>query len=366
MVSSPSVSILMPTHSRVDVIGFAIESVLAQTVEDFELLVVGDGCAAGTADVVAGYRDPRIRFFDLPKAPAFGYANRNVAAREARGTYIGFAADDDLLFPDHLEVLLDGLKDGGALAYSQALWVSTDGVAAPFMTNLTVADELAVFMEHRNSIPASCFLYRADSLPVRDAWAEDVEAAADWILWRRIIRENSGRPPFYSRVPTVLHFSAKRVASRYARMPEFATELAIADRAPWWPAPLRVLVPDGKTEQDVYASLMRADPQGWSERIRSSTADLIARLAWEDIQTARPHIVVMEERLSALQSELSATEERATTAKGQLIRAEGEILQAQNAIQELLHEITAMRSTLAWRLYEWLKGLRSAVRRKQG
>ena len=102
MVGRPSISILMPTHSRTDVIGFAIESVLAQSVEDFELLVVGDGCAPGTAEIVSGYRDQRIRFFDLPKAPFFGYANRNVAMREARGKYIGFAPDDDLLFPDHL------------------------------------------------------------------------------------------------------------------------------------------------------------------------------------------------------------------------------------------------------------------------
>lgn len=389
----------MPTHSRVDVIGFAIESVLAQTVEDFELLVVGDGCAAGTAEVVAAYRDPRIRFFDLPKAPAFGYANRNVAAREARGKYIGFAADDDLLFPDHLEVLLDGLKGGGALAYSQALWVSTDGIAAPFMTNLTAADELAIFMEHRNSIPASCFLYRADSLPTRNVWAEEVESAADWILWRRIIRENSGQPLFYFRAPTVLHFSAKRMASRHARMPEFATELEIADRATWWPTPLRVSVPDGKTEQDVYASLMRADPMQWSGRIRSSTADLIARLAWQDIQVVRPSMVQMAERLSALKSELSETEDRAAVAIGELTRAEGEILHAQSAIQQLsevyagaqdeifaarnaiqelsgllaaadsrvaaqLHEIQAMRSTLTWRLYEWLKRLIFAVSRK--
>lgn len=378
MVGRPSISILMPTHSRTDVIGFAIESVLAQSVEDFELLVVGDGCAPGTAEIVSGYRDQRIRFFDLPKAPFFGYANRNVAMREARGKYIGFAADDDLLFPDHLEILLKGLQAGSALAYSQALWVSTDGISAPFMTNLTADDELATFMERRNSIPASCFLYRADSLPVRDAWPEDVESAADWILWRRIIRENPNQPIFYCRTPTVLHFSAKRMASRYAKMPEFATALDVADQVTWWPAPLRVSVPDGKTEQDVYAGHMRADPEGWRQKIRGATSDLIARLAWEDIQTVRPYLAQVEEKLSATYSELAESLDRANLTISELGRAESEVLEAQNAnrildgmlaaanekIELQAREIKAMRSTVAWRLSMLLKRVPSLLRRQ--
>jgi len=59
VVSKPRFSILMPTHARVDVIGLAIQCVLDQTVEDFELLVVGDGCAPATAEVVAAFHDPR-------------------------------------------------------------------------------------------------------------------------------------------------------------------------------------------------------------------------------------------------------------------------------------------------------------------
>jgi len=340
MVGRPLVSILMPTHSRADVIGFAIESVLAQTVEDFELIVVGDGCLPETGDVVGRYQDPRVRFLDLPKAPHFGYANRNAALRESRGEIIGLAADDDLLFPDHLELLLKALEGGSALAYSQALWVSTDGIAAPFLTNLEAADELDSFMTKGNTIAASCILYRADSLPVRDPWPEDVPVAADWQLWRRIVGENPHAPPSYCRTPTVLHFSAKRKNSRHSSASRLATYLEIADKADWWPSPLRVKIPDGRTEQEVYADLMRADPIGWSSSIREASDDLVARLAWDDISSIRPYLQKRIDEAKTLYYELVA-------ARKQLDATERSLLQANEALEEARSTATQLEKLVA-------------------
>ncbi len=305
MVSRPLVSILMPTHCRPDVIGFAIESVLAQTFGDFELLVVGDGAAPGTVEAIRRFDDPRIRFLDLPKAPHFGYANRNIALRESRGELIGFAADDDLLFPDHLEVLIRSLADG-VITYSQALWVSTDGIAAPFLTNLEFRDEFEAF-RHGNSIAASCFLYRADALPHRDAWPEDVPAAADWHLWHSIIAANSSSPISYCRTPTVFHFSARRKASRHSGMAQLAEYLEIADHAPWWPPTLRVPVASDKTEQQAYSELMRSDPD-WCQRIRRDSGDLVARLAWDDILGGRSTIRDVSNKLAETEAMLAAKE----------------------------------------------------------
>ncbi|WP_115423170.1 glycosyltransferase family A protein [Ensifer sp. M14] len=373
MVSAPRISILMPTHNRVDVIGIAIESVLSQTFGDFELLVVGDGCVPGTGDVVAGFKDDRIRFFDLPKAPHFGYANRNIGLREARGRLIGFAADDDILFPDHFELLAESLEGGAAMAHSQALWVSTDGIAAPFLTNLEIPDELEDFMERRNTIPASCFLYRADSLPSLDVWREDLPIAADWRLWQRIIHENPKPSVVHCRLPTLLHFTAKRKNKRNSGMPQLSAFLDMADSSGWWPEELRVQVPEGQVEQQAYFACLHADPQGWTAAIRRAARDLTARVAWDNVQLFRPQLQVSEARLAVVSAKLETMRDELASAVSQAGSFEIDLLHAieeLNAadkekqtlsehlseslaeIERLTAEAKGMQDSLWWRLHQ--------------
>ena len=206
---APRWSILLPTHDRADVVGFAIRSVLAQTVEDWELLVVGDGCTDDTADVVSGFDDDRIRWFDLPKAPGFGYANRNLAMAEAEGSLVGFMAHDDLLLPDHLErmgPLFD--RRGVEWAYSRPLWIENDGTIVPFAFDLRRPDALHEFLNGSNRIPASCIVHRRSCYDDYGWWPEQSRGGGDFVLWKQILGPSNGANLDYQPAPTCLHFRA--------------------------------------------------------------------------------------------------------------------------------------------------------------
>lgn len=296
--TSPRFSVLLPTHNRADVLGLAVASVLAQTEPDFELLIVADGCTDATCDVLAKFHDPRIRLFDLPKAPHFGYANRNIALRESRGRLIAFAAHDDLLLPDHLELMGNMLDSNKASwGYSRPLWVSTDGIIVPFCTNLTLTDERNDFFEQGNTIPAACVVHTRTALERAGYWPENIPAAADWTLWKRIINDNSGHIAFL-RQPTTLHFSANWRRSRHSKMEDMKTLLSIADHSEWWPdilrhQPNREKNCTNEPEQALLWDVIESGKKPWIAALRVATDTVIDRIAWTAIREVLPKYKAM-------------------------------------------------------------------------
>ena len=102
-MAAPLVSIIIATYNRSNILGYAINSVLHQTLTDWELIVVGDCCTDDTEAVVASFQDPRVSFVNL--RDNFGEQSKpnNEGVRYARGRYIAFLNHDDLWFSDHLE-----------------------------------------------------------------------------------------------------------------------------------------------------------------------------------------------------------------------------------------------------------------------
>lgn len=279
MGGAPRFTVLMPTHYRPDVIGEAIGSVLRQTEPSFELLIVGDGVTDATREMVKVFDDPRIRWFDFDKAPGYGYANRNRALLESHGELVALAADDDLMFPDHLALLGEALAAPGAVwAYSQALWASQDGVVAPDLTNLGHADERDYFAV-RNTLAAGCVAYRANAFARRDPWPADVKMAGDWQMWKRLLKIHG--PEAVRRVPqpTLIHFTAGRKTRRDSHFPLLNGFLTYADRVDWWPDLLRA--PSQQGQQAHFAALLET-PEG-PQRLRQAAQDLVARIALEHL-----------------------------------------------------------------------------------
>ena len=89
----------------------AINSVVGQTFDDWELLVIADGCQ-GTMDIIQNnVGDERVTAILIPRAKLWSGEPRNKGIAEAQGDYIVYLDNDDLFGPNHLQVISDGLKD---------------------------------------------------------------------------------------------------------------------------------------------------------------------------------------------------------------------------------------------------------------
>lgn len=111
-MTAPRVSVVMATYGRGRHILPSIRSVLAQTLEAFELLVVGDACTDETETVVRAVADPRVRWLNLDKRVGSQSGPNNAGLAAARADVIAYLGHDDIWEPDHL-ARLEGLYQGG-------------------------------------------------------------------------------------------------------------------------------------------------------------------------------------------------------------------------------------------------------------
>ena len=125
------VSIIMPSYNTAKYIGESIQSVLAQTYTNWELIIVDDCSTDNTDEVVASIKDSRIRYLKNDKNSGAA-VSRNRALREARGRWIAFLDSDDLWLPSKLEsqIRLLGEHDDAAVAFSYYEKISEQGERA--------------------------------------------------------------------------------------------------------------------------------------------------------------------------------------------------------------------------------------------
>lgn len=123
---SPTFSVIIPTHNRARLISRAIRSVLSQTFQDFELLIVDDVSTDATKEVVASFRDKRIIYIRREDNGGAAAA-RNTGIRYAKGKYISLLDDDDEYLPEFLEKMnqkFESSPQGVGFGWCGVRWVS--------------------------------------------------------------------------------------------------------------------------------------------------------------------------------------------------------------------------------------------------
>ena len=106
---APLFAVVIPTYNQADYLKEAIDSVLAQSFTDFEIVVVNNHSTDNTREVIDSFNDPRITSIDFSNDGVIG-AGRNVGIRAAKSDYVCFLDSDDTWYPEKLASTVADLR----------------------------------------------------------------------------------------------------------------------------------------------------------------------------------------------------------------------------------------------------------------
>ena len=194
------ISVVITTHAkRAKLCKRAIESVLAQTYHDFEIIVVDDASTDDTEQVVKGIKDPRIKYFKRKRSRGLQGICKNKGIRESKGKYIAFLDSDNTYRPDHLKALLAQFERGLAIeldvVYGDRWVIQGDKAGIGIYQDFS----LPALLDH-NYIDTSDVLIRRDALYEVGGWDERYKRFADWNLFLRMAKAGME----FKRIPQIL------------------------------------------------------------------------------------------------------------------------------------------------------------------
>lgn len=187
--SDAAVSVVISTYNRSNVLACAVESLLAQTMTDWEAWIIGDACTDDTEEVVRSFDDPRLHFFNQAENTGEQSGPNNEGVRRSRGRSVAYLNHDDLWFPDHLETAVAGLEETGADMVFTLLAVARQGEGR-WKPNRLPSAAPGLRYHPRIQVPASCWVARRKLLDRIGPWRFYQECrvppSQDWLFraWR--------------------------------------------------------------------------------------------------------------------------------------------------------------------------------------
>lgn len=184
------ITVLMPVYNAGKYLAEAIDSVLCQTLSDFEFLIINDGSTDNTEEVIRSYTDPRIRLINQQNGGVSAALNTGLA--HAQGTFIARFDGDDVCYPTRLEQQYDFMQRNPEyiLIGSDGDYMSEEG---EFLftyrntghTNEEIQERINVYCPF---IHSSVFYRKA---PVLEAGGYEVKARSfeDYFLWKQLVKK---------------------------------------------------------------------------------------------------------------------------------------------------------------------------------
>ena len=356
MVSSsraaPVVTVIVPTHDHASTLGLAVTSILRQTVDAIDVVIIGDGVGDDTRDVVSSLvSDPRVRFIDTAKSPSRAELVRHRVLCEARTPYVSYLGDDDLMLPDHLESTVERLQSVD-FTHPLPAYITRDGSLGFHLTD--IADQRCVAWHLRpghNAISLTGAGHRLDSYrALPEGWREPPPGTwSDHYMWQQWFRVPGFRFSTGDRITVLKFFAVER------------TDMTAAERRSelmdWFE---RSTQPGFAETLDAEAGIgVRREAIRFRDELEAVSDDLVeTRRALEQTDTER---TTVRGELDSVRRELRDVRAQLGAEEGFSAAHAAEAEVARAAARDLQAALDAVRATRTWRLHDRL--VRSPVTR---
>ncbi len=191
------VSVVLPVYNGGAILRESIESILAQSYENFELIIVNDGSTDGSLDVINEYakKDSRIKVIDqankkLPTALTVGF-------RQAQGEFFTWTSADNVMLPDCLKILKENLdrKPKTAMVYGNIRLIGKNGrikrghfwFEKPFFSgNVILPNTAECLNTYANNTIGAAFMYRKSAADILESYSRYKTNLEDYDYWMRM------------------------------------------------------------------------------------------------------------------------------------------------------------------------------------
>jgi glycosyltransferase involved in cell wall biosynthesis len=181
------ISVVMPSYNAAKYIQEAINSVITQTEEDWELIIVDNNSTDGTRQIIEAYTDPRITMETVDNQGVIGLS-RNVGISKAKGEFLAFLDADDAWFPDKLKIAIETHEMGYDLVCHGEKWVWQNGRVKSANYGRHRKLDYEDLLLRGNCLSTSAVSAKTSVLLATHGFSEKVEMVTveDYDLWLRI------------------------------------------------------------------------------------------------------------------------------------------------------------------------------------